>query len=81
MDPTAIPTVAKVAATRFGVVANGRTLELSGVRSGMAVTVYDVRGHVVAKATANAASFSMGTFVPGMYLVRVGSESRRVLVR
>ena len=79
-DPTAIPVVAKAAA-RFGVVANGRTLELSGVRSGTPVAVFDMRGHVVAKATASAGSFSMGTFVPGMYLVRVGSESRRVLVR
>ncbi|WP_290725069.1 InlB B-repeat-containing protein [Fibrobacter sp. UBA2449] len=79
-DPTAIPVVAKAAA-RFGVVANGRTLELSGVRSGTPVAVFDMRGHVVAKATASAGSFSMGTFVPGMYLVRVGSDAQRVLVR
>ena len=79
-DPTAIPVVAKAAA-RFGVVANGRTLELSGVRSGTPVAVFDIRGHVVAKATASASSFSMGTFVPGMYLVRVGNDVQRVLVR
>ena len=79
-DPTAIPVVAKAAA-RFGVVANGRTLELSGVRSGTPVAVFDIRGHVVAKATASAGSFSMGTFVPGMYLVRVGGDVQRVLVR
>ena len=81
VDPTAIPTVAKAAATRFGVVANGRTLELSGVRSGTAVTVFDMRGHVVAKATASASSFSVGSFAPGMYLVRVGSDVKRVAVR
>lgn len=79
-DPTAIPVVAKAAA-RFGVVANGRTLELSGVRSGTPVAVFDIRGHVVAKATASAGSFSMGTFVPGMYLVRVGNDVKRVAVR
>ena len=79
-DPTAIPVVAKAAA-RFGVVANGRTLELSGVRSGTPVAVFDIRGHVVAKATASAGSFSMGTFVPGMYLVRAGGDVQRVLVR
>lgn len=81
VDPTAIPTVAKAAATRFGVVANGRTLELSGVRSGTAVTVFDMRGHVVAKTTASASSFSVGSFAPGMYLVRVGSDVKRVAVR
>ena len=81
VDPTAIPTVAKVAATRFGVVANGRTLELSGVRSGTAVTVFDMRGHVVAKATARESSFSVGSFAPGMYLVRAGSDVKRVAVR
>ena len=79
-DPTAIPVVAKAAA-RFGVVANGRALELSGVRSGTPVAVFDIRGHVVAKATASAGSFSMGTFVPGMYLVRAGGDVQRVLVR
>ena len=80
-DPTAIPAVAKVAPASFTAVAHARTLEISGARLGADVTVYDMRGKAVAKATANAASFSMGTFVPGMYLVRVGSESRRVLVR
>ena len=80
-DPTAIPTVAKVAPASFTAVAHARTLEISGARLGADVTVYDMRGKAVAKATANAASFSMGTFVPGMYLVRVGSDAQRVLVR
>ena len=81
MDPDAIPTVAGSSVARFSVVAHARSLEISGVRAGSGVVVYDMRGHVVAKATASAGSFSMGTFVPGMYLVRVGSDAQRVLVR
>ena len=80
-DPDAIRTVAGSSVARFSVVAHARSLEFSGVRSGSAVVVYDMRGHVVAKATASAASFSMGTFVPGMYLVRAGGDVQRVLVR
>ncbi|MBO4436767.1 MAG: InlB B-repeat-containing protein [Fibrobacter sp.] len=80
-DPDAIRTVAGSSVARFSVVAHARSLEVSGVRSGSAVVVYDMRGHVVAKATASAASFSMGTFVPGMYLVRAGGDVQRVLVR
>lgn len=80
-DPDAIRTVAGSSVARFSVVSHARSLEVSGVRSGSAVAVYDMRGHVVAKATASAASFSMGTFVPGMYLVRAGSDVQRVLVR
>lgn len=81
VDPDAIPTVAGSSVARFSVVSHARSLEISGVRAGSGVVVYDMRGHVVAKATASAASFSMGTFVPGMYLVRVGSDAQRVLVR
>ena len=81
VDPDAIPTVAGSSVARFSVVAHARSLEISGVRAGSGVVVYDMRGHVVAKATASAGSFSMGTFVPGMYLVRVGSDVQRVLVR
>ncbi len=81
VDPDAIPTVAGSSVARFSVVAHARSLEISGVRAGSGVVVYDMRGHVVAKATASAGTFSMGTFVPGMYLVRVGSDAQRVLVR
>ena len=81
LDPSAIPTVAGSSVARFSVVAHARSLEVSGVRSGSAVVVYDMRGKVVAKATASAASFTVGTFVPGMYLVRAGSNVQRVLVR
>jgi uncharacterized repeat protein (TIGR02543 family) len=81
VDPDAIPTVAGSSVARFSVVAHARSLEISGVRAGSGVVVYDMRGHVVAKATASAGSFSMGTFVPGMYLVRVGSDVKRVAVR
>lgn len=81
VDPDAIPTVAGSSVARFSVVAHARSLEVSGVRAGSGIVVYDMRGHVVAKATASAGSFSMGTFVPGMYLVRVGSDAQRVLVR
>ena len=81
LDPTSIPTVAGSSVARFSVVAHARSLEISGVRSGDGVVVYDMRGKVVAKATASAASFSMGTFVPGMYLVRAGGDVQRVLVR
>lgn len=81
VDPDAIPTVAGLSVARFSVVAHARSLEISGVRAGSGVVVYDMRGHVVAKATASAGTFSMGTFVPGMYLVRVGSDAQRVLVR
>lgn len=80
-DPSAIPTVAGSSVSRFGVVAHARSLEVSGVRPGSNVVVYDMRGRIVAKATASAASFSVGTFVPGMYLVRAGSDAQRVLVR
>ena len=80
-DPDAIPTVAGSSVARFSAVAHARSLEISGVRPGSDVVVYDMRGHVVAKATASAASFSMGSFVPGMYLVRVGGDAKRVLVR
>lgn len=81
VDPDAIPTVAGSSVARFSVVSHARSLEVSGVRAGSGVVVYDMRGHVVAKATASAGTFSMGTFVPGMYLVRVGSDAQRVLVR
>lgn len=81
VDPDAIPTVAGSSVARFSVVSHARSLEISGVRAGSGVVVYDMRGHVVAKATASAGTFSMGTFVPGMYLVRVGSDAQRVLVR
>lgn len=81
VDPDVIPTVAGSSVARFSVVSHARSLEISGVRAGSGVVVYDMRGHVVAKATASAGSFSMGTFVPGMYLVRVGSDAQRVLVR
>lgn len=81
VDPDAIPTVAGSSVARFSVVSHARSLEVSGVRAGSGVVVYDMRGHVVAKATASVGSFSMGTFVPGMYLVRVGSDAQRVLVR
>lgn len=81
VDPDAIPTVAGLSVARFSVVSHARSLEISGVRAGSGVVVYDMRGHVVAKATASAGTFSMGTFVPGMYLVRVGSDAQRVLVR
>lgn len=81
VDPDAIPTVAGSSVARFSVVSHARSLEISGVRAGSGVVVYDMRGHVVAKATASAGSFSMGTFVPGMYLVRVGSDAKRVAVR
>ncbi|WP_458451328.1 InlB B-repeat-containing protein [Fibrobacter sp.] len=81
VDPDAIPTVAGSSVARFSVVSHARSLEISGVRAGSGVVVYDMRGHVVAKATASAGTFSMGTFVPGMYLVRVGNDAKRVLVR
>lgn len=81
VDPDAIPTVAGLSVARFSVAAHARSLEISGVRAGSGVVVYDMRGHVVAKATASAGTFSMGMFVPGMYLVRVGSDAQRVLVR
>lgn len=81
VDPDAIPTVAGSSVARFSVVSHARSLEISGVRAGSGVVVYDMRGHVVAKATASAGTFSMGTFVPGMYLVRVGSDVKRVAVR
>lgn len=81
VDPDAIPTVAGSSVARFSVVSHARSLEISGVRAGSGVVVYDMRGHVVAKATASAGTFSMGTFVPGMYLVRVGNDAKRVAVR
>ena len=81
VDPDAIPTVAGSSVARFSVVAHARSLEVSGVRVGADVVVFDMRGKVVAKATASAASFSVGTFVPGMYLVRVGNDVKRVAIR
>ena len=80
-DPDGIHCIAKVELVGFNAVAHNRILEISGAKLGSDVTVFDMRGRIMARAVVGASSFSMGEFIPGTYLVRMGSQTKRVTIR
>jgi len=80
-DPTSIPSVASVSKARFGLTSHARTLEISGVNTGVEVSVFDIHGRTVVKKVADAPSLSIGVSMPGIYVVRVGMQAKRIAVR
>ena len=79
-EPDAIRPVAK-ASLDFSAVAHGRTLEIYGVPAGKVLSVFDMQGRLVSRATATGASLQLDIAKPGIYLVRAGSQSTKVNIR
>lgn len=79
-DPTVIPS-RKVVAAQFNVAVRARSLEISGAKVGAEVSVFDIHGRTVVRKVADASTFNVGSFTPGVYVVRVGMQARRVAIR
>lgn len=79
-EPDAIRPVAK-ASLDFSAVAHGRTLEIYGVPAGKVLSVFDMQGRLVSRATATGASLQLDIAKPGIYLVCAGSQSTKVNIR
>lgn len=73
--------VAAAAVPQFSLSVAGRNLQIAGARIGSAYAVLDMQGRVLA--TGRTASASMEIAVPraGSYMVRVGSQTKRVNVK
>ncbi len=78
-DPDAINAIAL--GSKFGVTAHGRTLEIYGAPAGKVLSVFDMQGRLVSRATATGASFQLNIAKPGIYLVRAGSQSVKVNIK
>lgn len=73
--------VAAAAVPQFSLSVAGRNVQIAGARVGSAYAVLDMQGRVLA--TGRTASASMEIAVPraGSYMVRVGSQTKRVNVK
>ena len=77
-DSEAISTIAMHS---FGLHVSGRTLEISNAKIGANLLVVDMKGRLVRKATVNAADMRIALPQAGGYIVRVGNQVKRVVVR
>ncbi len=68
-----------VASTIVRPVAGG--VQISGVRAGTLIAVFDLNGHMVAQKRASNAVETLNIESRGAYLVRVGTQAQRVTVR
>ena len=80
-DSDAIRSATVALGAKFSATAHGRTLEINGVSAGKALSVFDMQGRLVRKATAAGASLLLDIARPGIYLVRAGSQSVKVNIR
>lgn len=78
-DPNGLPVVAKVA--KFSVVANGRSLQISGAKIGSQVSLFDMQGRVIYNGRVDAANFSLNVPRVGSFLLRIGSQQKVVNIR
>ena len=69
-----------VAVPQFSVSVVGRTLQVSGARSGAKYALFDMQGNMVLRGTANSASFNVNVPMPGRYVLRIGNAIRNVSV-
>lgn len=72
---------AKGKAASFRVVALDRTLQVSGVKAGSGVSVFDMQGRVLKSFRTEVAEFTVNVPRAGSYIVRIGGETRRISVK
>ena len=58
----------------------GRRIQVNGAMKGKPYAVFDMQGVVVRSGRVGAASFEIPVSKPGVYMVRVGSLARKVVV-
>jgi hypothetical protein len=80
-DSDAIRSATVALGAKFSATAHGRTLEINGVSAGKVLSVFDMQGRLVRKATAAGASLLLDIARPGIYLVRAGNQSVKVNIR
>ena len=78
-DPNGIPTIVRKA--NFAAVVNGHQLQISGVKVGAQVSLFDMQGRVIYNGRADAANFSLNVARTGSFLLRVGSQQQVVNIR
>lgn len=63
------------------IAANGALLNVSGVKAGTIVAVYDINGRMAAqvKATADTVSLDATSLKSGMYIVRAGNKATKLI--
>ena len=75
-----MPVVA--AAPQFMLTVAGRDIQVSGAsESARSYTVFDMQGHVLRKGAVYSSNFTIPVENAGNYLVRIGSQVRRVSVK
>ena len=67
-------------ATHLRLMAMGRRIQVNGAMKGKPYAVFDMQGVVVRSGRVGAASFEIPVSKPGVYMVRVGSLARKVVV-
>ena len=78
-DPNGIPVSARLA--KFSVVANGRSLQISGAKVGSQVSLFDMQGRVIYNGRVSVADFSLNAPRTGSFLLRVGTQQNVVNIR
>lgn len=77
--PNSLPIIAL--APRLAVVANGRSLQISGAKLGDNVSLFDMQGRVLYNGRVNVADFSLNAPRTGSFLLRVGTQQKIVNIR
>ena len=77
--PNSLPIIAL--APRLSVVANGRSLQISGAKLGDNVSLFDMQGRVLYNGRVNVADFSLNAPRTGSFLLRVGTQQKIVNIR
>ena len=67
--------------SHFSVAAMGRNIQIAGARVGSVYAVFDMQGHILRMDRVGSENFSLSVPRAGMYLVRVGSQTRKVALR
>ena len=66
---------------QFSLMAVGRNIQVAGARVGSAYAVFDMQGRVIAKGRVAAANFNLTMDRSATYLVRIGYQTQRVVIR
>ena len=73
--------VAAAQVPQFMLTALGRDIQVAGARVGSAYAVLDMQGRVIAKGRVSATDFSIRMDRSATYLVRIGYQTQRVVIR
>ena len=80
-DPLSIGTSKESLAGRFGVSVQNRGIEISSLKAGTQVKIFDMQGCLVKSAYSQGATLRVDGINPGSYIVRADSQARLVNVR